>query len=88
VPVIATNTGGIPDYVIPGENGLLFESGDMEGCSARVAEAFRHPDFSKGLVNAATFARTRTYLSSVTMAEKFFAGYEVALRQDRRAKGK
>ena len=87
VPVIATNTGGIPDYVIPGENGLLFESGDVEGCSARLAEAFGHTNFSKGLVNAATLAKTRTYLSSRTMAEKFFAGYEVALCEDRRAKG-
>ena len=30
-PIIASNTGGIPEAIVPGENGLLFEPGDWRG---------------------------------------------------------
>lgn len=86
VPVVATRTGGIPDYVHAGKNGLLFESGSAEDCSAQIAEALRHPLFSKGMVEEATLDEVRRYLSAKTMGEKFFSGYEAALRDDRRAR--
>jgi glycosyltransferase involved in cell wall biosynthesis len=86
VPVVATRTGGIPDYVIPGENGFLFESGNVEDCAAKIRLALAHPAFSKGAVDAARLEQTRTYLSSKTMARNFFAAYEVALREDHRKK--
>jgi hypothetical protein len=31
LPIVATNIGAIPDFVKPGENGYLVESGDVEG---------------------------------------------------------
>ncbi len=85
VPVVATNTGGIPDYVVPGENGFLFENGSATDCLAKIRDALDHPLFSKGLVQEATHRRMQTYLSSTTMAEKFLSAYQVALAQDRRA---
>jgi glycosyltransferase involved in cell wall biosynthesis len=88
VPVVATNTGGIPDYVIVGENGFLFEAGNVDDCTAKIRAALSHPDFSKGEVNAATLQRMRAYLSARTMAEKFYAAYQVALQEDRRANPK
>ena len=30
VPVVATNSGGTPEIIVHGENGLLFETGDVE----------------------------------------------------------
>ena len=86
VPVVATRTGGIPDYVLPGKNGFLFESGNVEDCTAQIREALNHSTFSRGIVAPETLREMRSYLSAKTMADKFFAAYQVALREDRRAK--
>lgn len=40
-PVIATDVGGMRDVVIDGSNGLLVESGDVKGFSARLIELLR-----------------------------------------------
>jgi glycosyltransferase involved in cell wall biosynthesis len=86
VPVVATRTGGIPDYLEPGKNGFLFESGNAEDCRAQILNALRHPLFAQGKVDPDTLMRVRTYLSAKTMGEKFFEGYQVALRMDPRAR--
>jgi glycosyltransferase involved in cell wall biosynthesis len=75
VPVVASAVGGIPDYVVPGENGWLFDSGDLEGCIQAIREACRHPLFGQGLVQAQTLARLRVYLSPETMGDRFRAAY-------------
>lgn len=36
-PVVATRVGGVPDVVRDGEDGFLFEPGDVEGAAARLA---------------------------------------------------
>lgn len=79
LPVLATRTGGVPDYIKPELNGLLFESGDVAGCAAMVRRAFQHPLFSAGLVEPETLARTREYLSAATMARKFLDAYRETL---------
>jgi N-acetyl-alpha-D-glucosaminyl L-malate synthase BshA len=38
VPVIATRIGGLPEVVIPGESGFLFNVGDVEGMAAKAIE--------------------------------------------------
>jgi glycosyltransferase involved in cell wall biosynthesis len=80
VPVIATNTGGIPDYVIPDKNGFLFESGDVAGCSEQIKRALAHPLFREGIVDSATLEKMRQYLSAETMAAKFHESYLAALK--------
>jgi glycosyltransferase involved in cell wall biosynthesis len=85
VPVVATHTGGIPDYVVSGKNGLLFESGNADDCRQKLKEAMEHPHFSKGLVDLEILKRMRVYLSARTMAEKFREGYDVTLRHDPRS---
>ena len=88
VPVVATRTGGIPDYVIPGMNGLLFESGNTDDCQLKLNEAIAHPLFSKGLVDAETLQKMRLYLSAQTMAQKFREAYDATLRHDPRSSQK
>jgi len=79
VPVVAASVGGIPDYVIPGKNGLLFPAGDKEAFIQALRAACAHPLFSKGLVDPATLAVEREYLSPKLMAKKFLSAYESAL---------
>lgn len=81
VPVVASSVGGIPDYVFPEMNGILFESGDLSGLTQAIRSACVHPLFSKGLVNEETLARTREYLSPKKMAENFLSIYETAMTQ-------
>ncbi len=79
VPVVASAVGGIPDYVIPGKNGVLFPPGDLEAFIQAIRSACAHPLFGKGLVDPATLAHEREYLSPELMARKFLAAYEAAL---------
>jgi len=79
VPVLATNIGGIPDYVVPGKNGLLFANGDLNDLTTKIREAFAHPLFSVGQVDGEILQKMRDYLSAKTMARKFFSAYEIVL---------
>lgn len=78
VPVVSTRVGGVPDYIIHGENGLLCAPGDVEGLAATLKEGAKHPLFSHGRVSDAAFERARAYLSPETMARNFFEAYEAA----------
>ncbi|OQB90037.1 MAG: GDP-mannose-dependent alpha-(1-6)-phosphatidylinositol monomannoside mannosyltransferase [Verrucomicrobia bacterium ADurb.Bin118] len=80
VPVVASAVGGIPDYVIPGENGILFDSGDLDGCVRSIREACAHPLFGQGQVNPDTLTRMRAYLSPETMGHRFLAAYQQVWR--------
>ncbi len=79
VPVVAAGTGGVPDYVLPGKNGLLFAPGDLDGFVAALRAAARHPLFGRGQVDAAALAQSRDYLSAARMAGNFLAAYRLAL---------
>ena len=76
VPVVASAIGGIVDYVIPGENGFLFNAGDVSGCREALLSVLRHPSLGQGVVPAAALARGRDYLSPATMAAKFLQVYQ------------
>lgn len=79
VPVVASEVGGIPDYIQSGQNGLLSPPGDLDQFVAAIRAAVNHPLFRRGQVEPAALARTRDYLSPERMARNFLAAYELAL---------
>jgi glycosyltransferase involved in cell wall biosynthesis len=81
VPVVGAAVGGIPDYVLPGLNGILCAPGSLEELVEAVRAAARHPQFSRGEVDATTLARMREYLSPQLMAKRFLEVYHLALEQ-------
>lgn len=81
VPVVASDVGGIPDYVLPGKNGFLFPSNDVSEFVRAIKSACEHPLFGKGLVNADTLARLRADLSPTTAAHRIMEAYKAALQR-------
>jgi glycosyltransferase involved in cell wall biosynthesis len=88
VPVVATRTGGIPDYIVAGKNGFLFESGNAEDCRQKLKAAMTDGMFGQGRVDAATLQQMRSYLAANTMAQKFREAYGLTVELDPRAKGR
>ncbi|HRT55378.1 MAG TPA: glycosyltransferase family 4 protein [Candidatus Paceibacterota bacterium] len=86
VPVIGSAMGGIPDYVAPGKNGLIFPPGDLEGFTNAIRQACAHPLFSRGQVDPAALADVRERLSPRRMADGFLQIYQrLAKRPEARA---
>jgi glycosyltransferase involved in cell wall biosynthesis len=81
VPVVASAVGGIPDYVIPGRNGILFRAGELTEIVEAVRAACRHSLFSRGMVESDVLAQMRDYLSPTLMGRRFLEVYQAAHRQ-------
>ena len=79
LPVVASDVGGIPDYVFPHQNGLIFASGDVAGCARALEQAFQHPQFRRGAVDSSARDKARAYLSPARMAECFLRAYRETL---------
>jgi glycosyltransferase involved in cell wall biosynthesis len=80
VPVVASEVGGIPDYITHGKNGLLFPAGDHEALTRSLREALAHPLFSQGRVDQQTWDTVRDYLSPARMAQNFLEAYQLVLQ--------
>jgi glycosyltransferase involved in cell wall biosynthesis len=52
VPVIAARTGGVPEIVTHGENGLLFQPGDIPALAGLILKMVRDTEFSRQLAQA------------------------------------
>jgi len=79
LPVVASDVGGIPDYVFLEKNGLLFPAGDLQGFVRSIRQACSHPLLKEGKVDTETLKQTRDYLSPERMAQNFFSAYRLAL---------
>lgn len=79
LPVIASEVGGIPDYVKNGRNGLLFPADNVHELVKALRSACRHPLFSRGEVDPETLGPVREYLSPTLMGHAFGQVYRDAL---------
>lgn len=78
LPVIASRIGGIPDYVYPDKNGLLFAPGGLQELISSLRQALNHPLLGKGIVDIECLARVREHLSPAVMRRNFLEAYEAA----------
>ena len=53
VPVVASDSGGIPDMIIDGKNGLLFKNGDYIELSDKMIEILENSDLKNNLIKCA-----------------------------------
>jgi glycosyltransferase involved in cell wall biosynthesis len=60
VPVVATNTAGIPDVVIHGETGLLYEIGDIQQMAISIRRLFADDELHRKL-SEASLQRVQAY---------------------------
>jgi glycosyltransferase involved in cell wall biosynthesis len=76
LPVVSTEVGGVPEYVVPFKNGLLCRPGSTEEFQRTVAAALVHPMLSKGQVDGEVLQQKREYLSSKRAANLFIETYQ------------
>jgi glycosyltransferase involved in cell wall biosynthesis len=73
--VVATRVGGVPRYVTEGENGLLADSGDVDGFARAIRELLDQPERARamGLAGRRRVLERHSWRKS---AEKLLALYE------------
>jgi glycosyltransferase involved in cell wall biosynthesis len=79
LPVVASRIGGIPDYVLPDVNGVLFDPEDLEGFRVAIRHACSHPLFAQGIVDRTALCKLRIALDPKLMGERFWEVYRGVL---------
>lgn len=82
-PIVASDIGGIPDLVHPGENGILVPVGDTAGWAEAIARLCRDPKERQRMGNAGT--RMSAYYSAEAMLQQIDQMYERLLNACRGA---
>jgi len=79
VPVIAPKVGGIPAVISHEENGLLFESGDINGLTKQINKLIRHSSLRQSIVERARETVDRQF-SSTHMTREYEKLYRQVIR--------
>ena len=85
VPVIASDTGGIPEVVIQNTTGLLYPVGDVDGMANGALQLLRDPARRMAMAEAGV-ADARARFSLDTIVSQYEALYESALARPFREK--
>jgi glycosyltransferase involved in cell wall biosynthesis len=79
-PVIATKTGGTPELIKDGENGLLVEPKNVDQIADKILFLYKNPDACKRIQeNAKNYSNKN--LNSRILTEKFLTMYKSVFRQ-------
>lgn len=78
-PVVATRVGGVPDVVLHGETGLLFERGDARGIASGITRLLQNPSEAQELGARAQRRACARYTAS-GVAKQIEAVYAETLR--------
>jgi glycosyltransferase involved in cell wall biosynthesis len=82
VPVIATNTVGIDELIVDGENGVMVPVNDPEALANAIVRLARDPDLRRSFSERAiSFAKTKGF-DYETMAREHISFYSSLLQQD------
>lgn len=81
VPVIATAVGGVPEFVVDGETGLLVPPGDAEALRVALGQVLEDGELRRSLVSEAT-KRVRDF-SWPAIADQYRSVYERVARPRR-----
>ena len=73
IPVVGSRTGGIPELIEHGRNGLLFEPGDVEGLRQALARLLDEPGLLDALTAGARATSFRTLDDDVHAAQGLYA---------------
>jgi glycosyltransferase involved in cell wall biosynthesis len=77
LPVLASDTGGIPEYVADGQSGFLFPVGDHRQLAERVQRLTADPSLCRNMSRAARELARRTYSVDARLGD-YLALYEIA----------
>jgi glycosyltransferase involved in cell wall biosynthesis len=77
LPIVATRVSAVPEIVVDGETGALFEQGDATGIARALTSLLADPEQARRL-GAAGAARARSEFSVAKMVERTLAVYRSA----------
>jgi len=76
--VLATRAGGVPEVVIHGKTGLLYEVGDVSGFTAGITKLINETKFRQQLADNG-LQRAKTFFSTNAMVDRYIEYYEQAM---------
>ena len=75
LPVVTTPVGGIPDIVVDGKNGLLFQPGDIKTLSEKIKLLIEHEDL-RTQISAESLRLVSTTFNVNTIANQLAEIYQ------------